>query len=153
MHFLDDEDNALVGRASLRFTPNPYPGQYATAIFPGKRDANWDLSGKSRLTFWLKARNPNVPGYQNAGPVISLYGKDGKWEYRPTGNGNLLNNPTFSEARWTWMRVEIPLAGDALWTRKKTGEFRLDRVRAFGIALDSWGNDPFTVWIDGLRFE
>lgn len=153
MHFSDDEDNALVGRAALRFTPNPYPGLYATAIFPGKRDADWDLSGKSRLTFWMKTRNPNIPGYQNAGPVIFLYGKDGKLEYRPVKDGNLLVNLPFSEARWTWMRVEVPLAGDAQWTRKKTGEVRLDKIRALGIALDSWGSDPFFVWLDGLRFE
>ena len=142
-----------MGRAALRFTPNPYPGLYATAIFPGKRDADWDLSGKSRLTFWLKTRNPNIPGYQNAGPVIFLYGKDGKLEYRPAKDGNLLVNLPFSEARWTWMRIEVPLAGDAQWTRKKTGEVRLDKIRALGIAMDSWGGDPFFVWLDGLRFE
>ena len=153
MHFSEDEDSALVGRSALRFTPNPYPGQYATAIFPGKRDANWDLSGKSRLIFWLKTRNPNMHGFQNAGPVLFLYGKDGSFAYRPAKNGNLLVNLPFSEARWTWMRIEIPLAGDDRWTRKKTGKVRLNKIRALGIALDSWESDPFHVWIDGLRFE
>jgi hypothetical protein len=153
MWFSDDEDNSLVGRSCLRFTPNPYPGQYATAIFPGQRDANWDLSGKSHLIFWLRTRNPNLHGYQNAGPLIVLYSKDGKLEYRPVKDGNLLNNLPFSEARWTWMRIEVPLAGDAHWLLKKSGEFRKDQVRALGIALDSWGGDPFIVWLDGLRFE
>jgi parallel beta-helix repeat protein len=153
MHFSDDEASALVGRSALRFTPNPYPGLYATAIFPGKRDADWDLRGKSRLSFWIKTRNPNMHGYQNAGPVVFLYGKAGTFEYRPAKEGNLLVNLPFSEARWTWMRVEVPLAGDGQWTRKKTGEVGLDRIVGLGIALDSWGYDPFVVWLDGLSFE
>jgi hypothetical protein len=74
-------------------------------------------------------------------------------EYRPVKDGNLLVNLPFSEARWTWMRIEVPLAGDTGWTRKKSGEVRMDHIRALSIALDSWGYDPFTVWLDGLRFE
>jgi hypothetical protein len=153
MHFADDPDNALVGRSSLRFTPDPYPGLYATAIYPGSRDAGWDLRNKSRLTFWLKAQNPNIHGWQNPGPVITLFGKTGKLEYRPTGDANLLVNLPFSEARWTWQRFEVPLAGDARWTRRQTGTIGLDRIEAFGIALDSWESEPFTVWLDGVSFE
>lgn len=153
MHFADDEDDALVGRTALRFTPNPYPGQYATAIFPGARDARWDLSGKSKLSFWLKSKNPNMFGYQNAGPVIFLYGKNSTLEYRPAKNGNLLVNLPFSEARWTWMHIEVPLAGDKRWTRNKSGDINVNNIGALGIALDSWGGDPFFIWIDDLRFE
>ncbi len=98
MHFADDRENALVGRSALRFTPNPYPGLYATAIYPGVRDANWDLRGKQRLAFWLKTRNPNIPGWQNAGPVITLFGKQGTVQYKPAKDGNLLVNLPFSEA-------------------------------------------------------
>jgi hypothetical protein len=85
--------------------------------------------------------------------VIVLYGKDGKLEYRPVKDGNLLVNLPFNEARWTWMRIEVPLDGDALWARKRMGDVRMDHIRALGIALDSWGVDPFIVWLDGLRFE
>jgi len=153
MHFVDDEQEALVGRSSLRFTPDPYPGLYATAIFPGTRDAGWDLSGKARLTFWIKTQNPNMHGWQNPGPVIFLYGKDGTLEYKPAKDANLLVNLPFSEARWTWMRIEVPLTGDSRWTRKQTGDVGLNRIGAVGIALDSWESDPFTVWLDGLTFE
>lgn len=153
MHFSDDEEDAVVGRSSLKFTPNPYPGLYATAIYPGKRDAAWDLSKKSRLTFWLKTKNPNLPGFQNAGPVITLYGNKGTINLRPVKEGNLLVGVPFSEARWTWMRVEVPLAGDARWARKETGDVNLSDIKALGIALDSWGGDPFHVWLDGLSLE
>jgi hypothetical protein len=29
----------------------------------------------------------------------------------------------------------------------------LKHVTGLGISLDSWGADPFTVWIDGLTVE
>jgi parallel beta-helix repeat protein len=148
-----DDGSAVVGQQSLRFTPDPYPGAYATAVFPASRDAGWDLSQKKQLSFWIKTQNPNIPGWQNAGPVIRLYGKDGVLTYTPAGGGNLLQNPPFSEARWTWMRVVVPLAGSAEWERKASGEVSLGRIGAVGLSLDSWGWEPFTVWVDGLAFE
>jgi hypothetical protein len=153
MHFTDDEDNVLVGRSSLRFTPNPYPGLYATAIYPGSRDASWDLTKKSRLTFWIKTQNPNLHGWQNAGPVITLFGKNGSIDYRPYKEGNLLAALPFSEARWTWLPIEVPLAGDKLWVRRQKGDVNLNQISALGIGLDSWESEPFWVWIDGLRFR
>ena len=96
--FADDED-AVSGRFSLRWTPNPYPGLYATAIFPKSRDAGWDLSKKSRVSFWLKAENPNIPGFQEPGPVLRLYGKEGTIKVQPSGGRNLLVGAPFSEAR------------------------------------------------------
>ncbi len=148
-----DETDAVVGRHSLRFTPDPYPGAYATAIFPGARDAEWDLSGKQQLSFWIKAQNPNIPGWQNAGPVVHLYGRDGSFTYTPSAERNLLANPPFSEARWTWMRVVVPLAGSAAWERKQTGAPGLQSINAVGLSLDSWGTEPFTVWVDGMTFQ
>ncbi|MDM8006442.1 MAG: right-handed parallel beta-helix repeat-containing protein [Phycisphaerae bacterium] len=150
--FADDPD-AVVGRFSLRWTPNPYPGMYATAIFPKSRDAGWDLSKKSQASFWLKAQNPNIPGFQEPGPVLRLYGKEGEVKIQPSGGRNLLVGTPFSEARWTWMRVSIPLKGDKDWSREESGKVNLERIDAVSISLDSWGGDPFTAWIDGLCFE
>ncbi|MBI3868683.1 MAG: right-handed parallel beta-helix repeat-containing protein [Verrucomicrobia bacterium] len=152
MRFSDDTD-AVVGKTSLRFTPNPYPGLYATAVFPGKRDADFDLSAKAALRFWIRTANPNLPGFQNAGPVIWLYTADGSVKLAPAKEGNLFIDLPFSEARWSWMSVRVPLAGDAAWSREARGGVDLKHVRALGIALDSWGGDPFTVWLDGLAAE
>ena len=85
--------------------------------------------------------------------MITLFGKHGTVQYKPVKDGNLLVSLPFSEARWTWMRIEVPLAGDASWMRTQKGEFALNSVTAFGVALDSWGGEPFFVWIDGLHFE
>jgi hypothetical protein len=66
---------------------------------------------------------------------------------------NLLVHLPFSKACWTWMRVEVPLAGDSRWDRRQKGDVSLNRVAGFGIALDSWGGDPFIVWLNGMGFE
>ncbi|MEY2408001.1 MAG: hypothetical protein QOF48_671 [Verrucomicrobiota bacterium] len=152
IQFADDAD-AVVGTASLRFTPNPYPGQYATAIFPKTRDAQWDFSSRKSVRFWIRANNPNLPGFQNAGPVIWLYGRDGTIRLEPAKGRNLFGDLPFSEARWTWMAVEVPLAGDDRWSRKESGKIDLAHLCGLGIALDSWGADPFTIWIDGLSVD
>src|SRR5262249_42926025 len=125
--FADDADS-VVGRSSLRFTPDPYKGMYATAVFPASRDAGWDLAGKERLGFWWKARNNNIPGFQEPGPVVRLHGKDGAIKIQPSGGRNLLVSLPSSEARWTWSRVEVPLKADASWTVETSGSVGLGRI-------------------------
>ncbi|MBI4605106.1 MAG: right-handed parallel beta-helix repeat-containing protein [Planctomycetes bacterium] len=152
----DDDPDAVAGRSSLRFTPNPYKGMYATAVFPRERDAAWDLSRKTHVSFWLRAETPNIPGFQEPGPVVRLHSRDGAVRIQPSGGRNLLVGAPYSEARWTWMHVRAPLRGDAEWAVDATGGAGgagLERVDAVSISLDSWGGDPFTVWIDGLTFE
>ena len=148
-----DDPNAIVGGRCLRFTPDPYPGAYAAAIFPAARNAAWNLTGRKTIQFWIRAENPNVPCFQNAGPVVRLLGQNGQVEFKPAKDGNLLNDPPFSEARWRWMPVSIPIAGDASWQRTAAGQVQLDRIDAISIGLDSWGGDPFTIWLDGLSVE
>ncbi|MEK7685637.1 MAG: right-handed parallel beta-helix repeat-containing protein [Verrucomicrobiota bacterium] len=152
MSFAEDADS-VVGKTSLRFTPKPYPGQYATAFFPRARNADWDFSGKTKVRFWIKAENPNLPGFQNPGPVLWLYGKESAVKIEPAQGRNLFGDLPFSEARWTWMPVEVPLTDSAGWTRRNSGQVDLSHVTGLGLSLDSWGGDPFTVWVDGLTAE
>jgi len=152
MHFTD-EPGGVVGTRCLRFTPDPYPGAYVTAIYPATRDAGWNFAGRTAVHFWIKAENPNLPGWQNAGPVVRLLGRNGQIELKPVKDGNLLNDPPFDEARWLWMPVSVPLAGDAQWERRTTGDVSLDHIEAISLSLDSWGGDPFTVWLDGLTVQ
>ncbi len=148
-----DATEALVGQKCLRMDPGPYPGAYATAVYPVSRNAKWNLASKKLIRFWVKSQNPNIPGWQNAGPVVRLLTVDGQIEFKPTKDANLLNDAPYSEARWTWMPVVIPLAGNAAWTRTLKGTTTLERIDAVSLSLDSYGYDPFTVWLDGLEIE
>jgi parallel beta-helix repeat protein len=149
----EDDTDAVAGRTALRFRPDPYPGMYATAIYPALRDADMDFSAKSRVRFWIRATNPNLPGFQNAAPVFWIYTRGGPIRLQPARDGNLFSDLPFSEARWTWMPVEIPIQGDGSWSRTGEATADLRHVRGVGVALDSWGGDPFTVWLDGLSVE
>lgn len=146
--FEDDEDS-VVGATSLKMTPVQYQGVYATATLNG----HWSLSGKKRLVFWMKAQNPNIPGFQSAGPVITLGSAKGKTIYQPAKEANLYGKLPYSEARETWMRVVIPIEGGDGWDRKTEGDPDLRNVSSLSIAMDSWGGEPFTLWIDGLHAE
>lgn len=143
----DEDDDAVVGKSSLKFRPDPYPGAFATAIYPGDKSAKWDWTGKTKLTFWIRADNPNIPAWQDVGPVITLFGAGGDRVIKP--KTNLLSSGE-SESRWSWRRVEVPLDGGPGWTVETATAFEMKAVRAVGIGLDSWGNAPFTVRIDGL---
>ena len=150
--FADDPD-AVAGRVSLCWTPDPYKGMYAAAIYPKSRDAGWNLAGKPKVVFWLQAVNNNIPGFQEPGPVITLHGKDGAIKIQPSGGRNLLVGTPYSEARWTWMPVAAPLTADKDWVVATTGSVSLAKIDAVSIAFDSWGGDPFTIWLDGLAFQ
>ena len=43
--------------------------------------------------------------------------------------------------------------GDAAWQRTVTGAASLERIEALSISFDSWGGDPFTIWLDGLAVD
>jgi parallel beta-helix repeat protein len=148
-----DEGEALLGGRCLRFRVDPYSGQYVSAVYPKLRDAGWNWRGRTRLHFWIKVENENIPSWQDTGPIVRLHGPNGTLEFKPAGGKNVLNDVPFSEARWLWMPVVIPLSGEADWTAQKRGEFDLERVDAISVSLDSWGWQPFTVWLDGLAVE
>jgi hypothetical protein len=51
------------------------------------------------------------------------------------------------------MRAVVPLAGSAGWERKQTDSVKRGRIDVVSLSLDSWGWEPFRVWVDGLNFE
>jgi parallel beta-helix repeat protein len=146
--FEDDED-AVMGSTSLRMTPAKYQGALATATLPGK----WSVKGKKSLVFWMKAQNPNIPAFQEAGPVVTLKSSQGSIRLQPAKGRNLYVGLPYSEARENWMRIEVPLAGNEAWESKTEGKLDLAAVQSISIGMDSWGGEPFTLWIDGMHFE
>jgi len=152
--FENDTTNALIGKNSIKFQPTPYLGANVTVSYPKAKDAHWNASDKTKLTFWIRAENPNPTGFQGAGPVIKLYGEKGSLTFTPAGDKHILKDWAYNEARTTWQRVEIPLSeADSKWKVQKEGNFSLADVRGFSFTFDSWESDPFTVWLDGVAFE
>ncbi|MEZ6197123.1 MAG: right-handed parallel beta-helix repeat-containing protein [Planctomycetota bacterium] len=152
--FTDDVD-AVEGRSSLRLRPDPYRGRDVAAVYSFV-DRPLDLSRRTRLAFWIRYRNPNFWGFQGPNPVVRLLTKTGYFTYTPVGPSgprNLLWELPEPEGREDWIRLELPLAGGGGWERTKEGEIALDRIQSLSIQFDSWGGDPFTIWLDGLRFE
>jgi hypothetical protein len=64
-----------------------------------------------------------------------------------------MNDPPYSEGRWLWMPYRIPLAGDSVWQRANAGTASLENIKALSLSFDSWGGDPFIIWVDGLTVE
>ena len=46
--------------------------------------------------------------------------------------------------------IRVPLAGDATSAADEALPQAVERV---SIGFDSWGEKPFGVWLDGMRFE
>jgi hypothetical protein len=51
------------------------------------------------------------------------------------------------------MPITIPLAGSPAWPCRTNGAIQLNKIDALSLSLDSWGGDPFAVWLDGLCVE
>lgn len=148
--FQNDALEHLIGKSALKVSIDPYAGFRAALTYPKNRDANWSLKGKTKLTFWLKAINADVTGWQG-GPFIVIHGQDGKLcHIEPQKGRDLMREIDHNEARDGWRRFEIPLQGDERWQRD--GELPAN-ARAISIAFDSWGAPPLRLWMDGLAFE
>ncbi len=149
---------ALVGRFALEARVDPYPGGPVELLFQfpvAERPAS--LGGKTALTFWLKRRCEHYRSFDGPNPVVTLYGQHGGVAYTPQGNTNLIDsweNP--SESRWGWLLFTIPFAGSEVWMRQREGEAPaepLDAVEAIGFQFQACGDEPFTIWLDGLALE
>ncbi|MFH0947130.1 MAG: right-handed parallel beta-helix repeat-containing protein [Planctomycetota bacterium] len=118
-----DDPLSIVGSSSVRMRPHQYAGAGVSGVFPGTRDAGWDLSAKRSVAFWLRFLNPNN-GFQ--GPtIVRLRAGSRMLTYMPTRSGrplNLLQEFPYPEARAGWQRVEVPLAGGDGWSRFEGSE-------------------------------
>jgi parallel beta-helix repeat protein len=144
----NDPATKLAGKSSVHAVIDPYHGQRASLLFPRNQPANWSLQGKTHLVFWLKTINPNL-AWQDANPLVKLYSSESDG-LSLTPQKDLLNQPSFNEAREGWKYFEIPLAGDKQWQREGTDVKTLHHLT---IGVDSWDAQPLELWIDGLAFK
>jgi hypothetical protein len=122
---ITDDPTAIVGRRSVKFRVDPYKGHDVALILASPRGAPWNLTRKTHLTFWLKFRNSNNGGFQGPNPIVRLRAGDAALAFTPAYRGmprNALGDLPYSEARWGWLHVRLPLSGGESWLRAETIE-------------------------------
>jgi parallel beta-helix repeat protein len=148
--FADDSNIKLVGKSSLRATVDKYSGGrvlFNVPIAAGGKAIS--LDGKKSLSVWIRARNLNIPSWQDGNPLVVVRGADGGlYELKPKSEP--LNAPEQSEAREGWMLLTVPLHGGGIWTAKGN---RPAAITGLSLGFDSWGGEPLEIWLDGLRLE
>jgi parallel beta-helix repeat protein len=147
--FSDDTAVQISGRSALFALVDPYGGERVSLLYPATRQAGWSLKDHSRLVFWVKVVNENVPAWQGPNPLITLYESAGR-SVVLTPKADFLSQPFHNEEREGWRRFEVPLAGDEQWVREGPA---LATVNYLTIGFDSWGAPPLRIWIDGLYFQ
>lgn len=136
----DDRSQVRAGSSSLRL--ETASGSDVALLYPADRSAAWDLSGGGSIEASYFAVNPNL-GFQGEQPWIRLY--DGQAYIQLTPDGELLN-----DARGQWLDLQIPLAGDATWTRTESGSVDMSSIDAIELYADTW-DSGFTLWLDRLQ--
>ncbi|MCA9169138.1 MAG: right-handed parallel beta-helix repeat-containing protein [Planctomycetales bacterium] len=152
VRFAAIDDGALVGRRFLRADINPYSGNRVTlrlSLSASVSEASDDALPPRYLSFWMRARNENIPAWQDLNPIVSLESAAAE-PLTLTPKRDLLSNPPYSEGRGGWIYYQVPLAGDDLWQR--SGELN-GHIQALRFSFDSWGAPPLQIDIDGLTVE
>lgn len=145
VEYRQDHETRIAGDSSVEVRVDPYHGQRATLVYGRSERLGWAIAGKSHLVLWLRAENPNLPGWQDVNPVVTLF-ESAERRCTLTPKFDLLSQEKPNEAREGWLRLAIPLAGDEQWTRE--GEVSV--IQRISLGIDSWGGDPLHLWIDGL---
>jgi hypothetical protein len=145
------DEPGLMGGA-IHAHVEPYDGGRIELLWPASRDAALPLADRTRLAFWVRARDPAIPAWQDTNPVVTLFEGDGRW-LRLTPARDWLGNPPDLHFRDDWMPLDVPLAGDAGWTRAVGPKGAPTRVQWLTIGVDSWGAPPLDVWLDGLSLR
>lgn len=144
--FSVDSEHFVAGDGSVKVLIDPYHGSQARLLFPKTQQAGWSTEGKQSLGFWLKAVNPNMPGWQSNNPEITLHQAGGK-TLTLTPNRDLFSDAAYSEAREGWRYIQIPLGPSENWQR--VGD-EISTIDYLTIGVDSWDSQPLHLWIDGL---
>jgi parallel beta-helix repeat protein len=146
--FAMDDQTTIVGRFSLRALVKPYGGERVSLRYPSACNLDLPTKGKSTLVFWIRFINENVPAWQNANPVVTLYESSSR--FARFDGGDLLSKPPYNEARDGWTYVAVPVRGDAVWKRDGAD---IATINSLTLGFDSWGAPPLRIWIDGLAFK
>jgi hypothetical protein len=147
--FSDDREVRIAGTSSVLAHVEPYGGMLVSLLYPAAKKAGLPLAGKTRLVFWVKAIDENVPAWQGPQPVVTLYESDAKFALL-TPKADLMSGRPNNEDREGWSYLVVPLAGSDQWERK--GELPAT-LNYLTIGFDSWGAPPLWIWLDGMSLR
>jgi hypothetical protein len=147
--FSNDDKTKIAGESSLFAHVSPYGGFRLNLAYPKSKRAAWSLADKTRLVFWFKGINENVPAWQDANPIVTFHETDEKL-LRLMPQGDFLSSPPYNEAREGWYYFAVPLAGNGQWKREGSD---ITTANWLTIGFDSWGAPPLRIWLDGLALE
>jgi parallel beta-helix repeat protein len=149
VRFSDDRAECLSGEASVAALVEPYGGGRVSLLYPAAKNAAIPLAEKTHLVFWIRAINENVPAWQSANPVVTLYESETR-SVTLTPTVDLMSQRPNSEEREGWSYFKVPLAGSDLWKREGAD---LESLNYLTLGFDSWGAPPLRIWIDGLAWK
>jgi parallel beta-helix repeat protein len=135
---ITNDPNGINGSAVEVYTTDPYGFTFSTP-------AVVNASKLSKLGFFFRANNTNASGWQNFDVVLE------------TSTGPLTYTPPISilpTSPSSWVFLEVPLAGGldqgVTWTLDASGGGTLSTVQSIQILTDTWGGNPYDVWVDEL---
>jgi len=149
VRFSDDRAECISGEASVAALVEPYGGGRVSLLYPAAKNAAIPLADKAHLVFWVRAINENVPAWQSANPVVTLYESETR-SVTLTPTVDLMSQRPNSEEREGWSYFTVPLAGSDLWKRDGSD---LESLNYLTLGFDSWGAPPLRIWIDGLAWK
>jgi Right handed beta helix region/PKD domain len=152
-----DETDALVGSSCVHAHIEPYDGGRAGLLYPTSHTLGLPLADATVLHVWMKVRDPNIPAWQGTNPVITLYESPTRWR-RLVPDRDWLASPDVLASRDDWNLIQVPLAGGEHWKAEDAPEKAASggaggapaTLNWLVLGVDSWGNPPLDVRVDGL---
>lgn len=147
--FSNDTNTTICGKSSILASVQPYSGGRVSLLCPIAEEEGRLLTGKTHLAFWIRAINENLPAWQSANPVVTLYESGDRFAVL-TPNADLMSHRPNNEEREGWTYFTVPLEGNGGW--KREGELP-QSLKYLTIGFDSWGAPPLRIWIDGMALR
>jgi hypothetical protein len=138
----NDMDIKVNGSASIKAV---FYGAFDNYIRFSAGEGNaWDLTNIKYIRFSIYADNKNENAFQNCSIKLGHDQKYFMWQ----GPAAL-----FTQANGNWKEFTIPVTGSTEWEYFNTWGANLGKINYFELHVDTWGYDPYSVWIDNIRFE
>jgi hypothetical protein len=115
-------------------------------LAPQTQDFGLDASALTTLSLFVRIDNRNELGWQVISPVVVLASALGAIRYEA-------EQAVLSGDPYDWALIDVPLAGDALWTRRIDAGATLARVDWIELHFDTLGYQSYDIWIDDVTFH